>query len=98
MPNCFQLIDKTTNEPAVLNRIDEKIAALVGLPCDPRNWCLGWYDLIGFEIAMGKDLHSDELTKFIEDRYLPDDVRKVEMTKILTYLRENYTSSAWSER
>ncbi len=74
MPNCFQLIDKSSNEAVSLNLVDERICKEVlnvevhpkryGGGCDKGSF--NWFDTVGFSIAMGKDLHSKEL----KDHYL----------------------------
>ena len=53
MPNCFQILDKVSGEPVVLQHVDERLCQHFGVPVDPDSWYLGWYDAIGFELAIG---------------------------------------------
>lgn len=99
MPNCFQLIDKKTNKPEVLQKIDELLCANFDVPVHPERWLARWYDSIGFYIATGKALGSQELRKVTEDfaRNYQSNL-KPNVVDILDYLEENYTSNAWASR
>lgn len=99
MPNCFRLIDKVTGEPETLNKVDEKICEAIGVPVHEREWCFGWYNYIGFLLALGK--HWDEIEKGLNEsaKELNANIGWTEaMLKILAFLRENYESDAWYER
>jgi len=63
MPNCFQLIDKSTNEPAIFKDIDNRICYLLDIPVDKdNNYISAWYNVIGWSIAVnGLKLGSHEL-------------------------------------
>jgi hypothetical protein len=103
MPNCFQLICKKTNEPARLQSVDDEIWRFFNEEPDPNQWCLGWYNVIGFGIAMGKLKLSDKENgeKYITDWFSDDlstsddKLRCQRMLQVLTYLRENYESDAF---
>lgn len=96
MPNCFHLVRKGTTEAALLIKIDEEICELLGVPVHPKFWCLEWFDIIGFGIATGKSLGSQELRNFVASFIMTDEGPE-RLLKILTYLEENYTSNAWVE-
>lgn len=89
MPNNFQLIPKGKDEPASLSKVDEELCELLDEEVDPKYYVRGWFDIIGFRIAMGKELGSDELRESVEDLDSED------MMKCLNYLEEHYTSKAW---
>ncbi len=54
MPACFQLIPKGASEPAKLALVDDAICAHFGVEPDPIKYYHGWYDAIGFRLAIGK--------------------------------------------
>lgn len=60
MSNCFQLLDKQSNEPVSLSMVDEQICTQVYKTQPHPKWYGGdvfnWFDSIGFQIAMGKSL------------------------------------------
>ena len=94
MPNCFQLFRKGSNEPASLQKVDEEICAHLQIPCDPKLWAHGWYNIIGFSIAMGCHLGSQEL----RDKVARVTDNDPDVVKILTFLECCYSSDAWVER
>ena len=91
MPNFFQLFKKGETEPSVLTEIDRDLCGLLGVDEDPEWWVHGWYDSIGFRIATGQPLGSEDLRKSIHDTGIDN------LDRILRYLEENYTSTAWSK-
>jgi len=90
MPNCFRLTKKGETAASPLNQIDDEMCAHFGVVPDVKMYYHGWYDFIGFLIAVGKPLGSAELRKSCEDL-------SPEMVAILDYLEANYTSDAWAE-
>lgn len=78
MPNCFQLTPKGATEPATLAAVDEGICALFGVPVHPVKYIFGWYDSIGFALAMGWtweriiDHIKAEMVKHPDEDYSPD--------------------------
>jgi hypothetical protein len=90
MPNCFQLISKETGQPTAFNKIDDDICASLGIVPDAVKYYRGWYDFIGFMIAIGKPLGSKELRKEVED------VDK-DLLPVLDFLEQHYTSDAWAQ-
>lgn len=95
MPVCFQLFKKGSSEAEVLTKVDEAICEHLGVPCDPVQWRFGWYDLLGFKMAMGASLGSEELREFARD--CDEGQETPWMTKILAFLEENYTNTSWRE-
>jgi hypothetical protein len=90
MPNCFQLTKKGESEPTSLVKVDEEICAHLGREVHPKWWCCGWYDIIGFSLAMGDDFAK--IRGWLEANNFSED-----MIKILDYLEANYTASSWYE-
>lgn len=98
MPNFFQLSKKTSAEfiPVAFQDIDVELCELLKIPVDKVKYCYGWYDAIGFRIATGKTM-GEIKAEFIE--YANEDKGEGYyeiMLKIIAYLDENYTSSAWA--
>ncbi len=85
MPNCFSLTRKGESEPMKLQDVDTLIAAHVGEVCDPVRWCRGWYDTIGFGLAMGETFSSLRAEYFNHPDLLP----------VIDFLAENFTTAAW---
>ena len=86
MPVCFQLIDKTTMKPEKLAVVDNKLCAFLGVVPDPVNYYKGWYDGIGFGLALGKSW--DELRQTFPSAL---------GVKIINWLEENYDVNAFRE-
>lgn len=97
MAACFQLIKKGTEEPALLNSIDEELCAHFNVPVHPNDWYKNWYNTIGFRLALGKtfDEIKPELQKLAEE--YPDS-ECPQLVLIVDYLQEHYESTNWSER
>src|SRR4051812_30972376 len=101
MPQCFQLFNKVNSQEAVsLNRIDEEVCNLLGSQVHDRYYggtgenSFNWFDTIGFQIACGKPLGSEELKEY----YTSSSLWKKELPvilRILEYLESNYTSNAF---
>ena len=94
----FQLLSKKTNEPVSLNQVDTEICNLLDIPVHPKRYggdLYNWYNLIGFQIAVGKPLGSKELRDYVTDRWLGDTWVKTGHI-VLNYLENTYTSEAWA--
>lgn len=52
----FQLTSKETGKVARLNNVDEQICEFLDVPVHPERWCAGWFDSLGFCIAMENDI------------------------------------------
>jgi len=89
MPNCFTLTRKSDPAagPVKLTLIDEELCAHLGVEVHPSNWCFGWYDIVGFALAMGKSFA--EIREFCEDYE--------DLHPIIDYLDANFTTNAWAE-
>lgn len=90
MPNCFSLTRKGETDATPLTQVDEELCKHLNAPCDPKFWVDGWYNMIGFRLAIGVPLDDEKMTKACEDGggHLP---------AILEYLRTNFTSDCWYE-
>jgi len=104
MPNCFQLFRKTEPTKAVVFQdIDRELCAYFNEPCHDVQWFHGWYNYIGFALAMGNDwtkLEAD-ITDIIREREATNDKDGVaywqRMQDIRLYLAERFNSDAWYE-
>lgn len=92
MPNCFQLISKSTGLATKFVEIDRDICQHLNVPCDPVHWYMGWYDTIGWLIAVtGLSLGTPEIRARVTN--MPQESET--LLKVLDYLEEHYTSDAW---
>jgi hypothetical protein len=92
MPNCFHLTPKGGTEPEKLSVVDDKMRAFFSAPADPDKYYLGWFDWLGFGLAVGRsfdDMRKDSAGACEE--YSPH-------LALLSWVEEHYTPSAWSER
>ena len=90
MPACFQLFRKTDPLTAVpLAKIDEEICAAVGDPVDPVKYCRMWFDIIGFQLAIGKSFAEvrEHLVKYNWPTLLP----------VLDYIEANFDANSWTQ-
>jgi hypothetical protein len=112
MPNCFQLSKKSspTFEPIKLSVLDDEICAYMGVEPDEIKYYCGWYDYIGFRLAMGNnfDQIKASLNEWLEDvrsgksGYTGQEQEDMQghiakLMAINTYLQANYVSNAWAE-
>lgn len=101
MPNCIQLTKHGEQKATPFVVIDQEICTHFNVPCHPKQWHHGWYDFIGFMLAIGKDwawLHAE-----CKDPY-PGKQMDAETTAywqhmddIVTFLEQRYTTAAWYE-
>lgn len=89
MPNCFTLRKKEVEELSRFNDIDDEMRLHFGAEPDETNYYRGWYDSIGFAIAMGRKLGSQELRDVFKG--IP------ELLEVIDWLEEHYTSDAWAQ-
>ena len=87
MPNCFQLISKSTGKATRFTDIDRELCDHLKQPCDDHWYLYGWYNWIGFSLVCGKSF--TEIANILAD--------DPELLKINTYLAEHYTAEAWVE-
>src|SRR5689334_4899735 len=85
MPNCFSLTKIGETEPMKLTQIDELICGHLGVKVHPTQWVYGWYDIIGFGLAMGKTFDD-----FIDNPDWSDRIQE-----IAKFLKDNFKSDAW---
>lgn len=90
MPNCYQLIRKSTGQAAKLNEIDEELCKMLGVPVHPTMWVNAWHNTIGFGLACGRSF--DQLRE--EERQRKDEWVEVSL-KIIDYLDANFTPNVW---
>jgi len=88
MAVCFQLLDKTTQEPTPLAQIDDRICEHLGVESHPKMYHAGWYDTIGFCLACGDSFDKIRTTFEHDDEY----------QKIINFLDEHYTPKSWCGR
>lgn len=94
MPNCFQLYRKSKPEagPVPLNMIDAELCGFLNEPVHPQWYCFGWFDWIGFLLAMGKDWSYIRST--VED-WRPRDVPRA--IEVIDWFESNFTSDCFVE-
>ena len=96
MSNCFSLTRKGESKPASLQAIDDEMRIEFGEEPDPERWLWGWYDVVGFGLAMGRDWMQLR-EQFAEDPV--EDEESVEfcrsMLKVIDWLEANYIPNAW---
>jgi len=94
MPNCFSLSRKAEpTKPVRFVEIDAEICKHLDVPCDDVKYYLGWYDFVGWRLAIGKSLGEVK----VEVEANVDNPLTPEMLKLVQYLIDNYTSDAWAE-
>ena len=97
MPACFQLIDKETKSPTVLQKIDDEMREHFGVAPDPTNWLSGWYDSIGLRMACGKSY--GQVREEFQGYQKVDDLgeRKFyqDLLDVLDYLEERYETNSF---
>lgn len=105
MPNCFQLTRRTALEAGAvtLQQVDKELCEHFQAPCDEKEWYCGWYNYIGFLIAMGKDWDwlTDDINKMIaeakEHNDKPAEDYWSHMQEVRKWLQETFTYEAWVE-
>ncbi len=92
MPNCFTLTRKSDPDagPVTFAQIDEELCKHLGVECHPKQYYLGWYDGIGYALAIGKNW--DQIRETLRE-YNYDE----EAFKIVDFLEENFVANAWAE-
>ena len=95
MPNCFALKRKSEPEKGnvSLTKIDEEICNLLHREVHDKIWCCNWYNIIGFDLAMGKTFA--QIRQGLIDKPYPE--CNEEYKKIVDYLDENFVVDSWVE-
>ena len=103
MPQCYQLSRKTSKdfEAVALNTIDEEICAKFNEPVHPTQWCHGWHNYIGFELATD---HTFEQVIAGCDTVIAENAGHAasvaywqRMKEIAEFLNANFVSNAFYE-
>ena len=99
MANCFTLTPKGESKPASLQAIDDLMRIEFGEEPDADRWLWGWYDTIGFGLALGRDWTQ------LREQYAEDPAESErtntfhrQMLTVIDWLDEHYTPDAWAER
>ena len=97
MANCFTLTRKGESKPASLQAIDDEMRVEFGEEPDAERWLWGWYDTIGFALALGRDW--DQIRgKYTQDHYASDGGEFAQNTvRVIDWLEANFTANAWVE-
>ena len=98
MSNCFSLTRKGESEPARMQEIDDLMRIEFGEEPDADRWLWGWYDTIGYGLALGRDW-AQLREKFAED---PDESERINTSRrrrlaVIDWLEANYIPNAWAE-
>jgi hypothetical protein len=97
----FQLTRLGDSAPSTFQQIDNAICQNLNLPWDTDRYALGWYDYIGFLLALGKTFQqiTDMLQEDIARQTRPERADEYRtMLRINHFLLENYTADAWAGR
>ena len=98
MPACFTLTRKGESTPSSLQHIDDEMRVEFGEEPDEIRWLWGWYDAVGFGLAMGRTWEQLR-EQFAED---PAESERTNMFRrrmlaVIDWLDEHYTPNAWAE-
>jgi hypothetical protein len=103
MPNYFSLARKSQpDQPVKFGDIDAELCTHFDVPCDPVHWYLGWYDYVGFALAVGRDWEyiQDQCKALANEAAGKDDTEGMaywsQMLKVVEYLERHYVSDAWA--
>ncbi len=90
MPNCFQLIQKSSGKPEKFAEIDDKLCEFLGVQPSPTKYYRGWYDSLGMLAASGRTW--SQILEIYAEEIENDDP---ELGRIIQWFDENYTTNAW---
>lgn len=101
MPNCFQLIDKSSGKALKFNELDKVFCELLDQPVDPKYYVASWYDTLGLSFALGNSF--EETREKIKKNIREDDSEArtawfEAIFTILDWMEEHCTVSAWYSR
>ncbi len=96
MPNCFHLVRKGEKEPTTLTQVDREVCEYMEVPEDKVHYCYDWFNVIGFLIASGKSLGSQDLRIAVREWTEVEELRE-KLEKILDFLEQHFVSDAWVE-
>lgn len=97
MPNCFALKKKGADKASKLVDVDQEIADMLGVECDPKMWTRSWYDIIGYGYALGRSFKEtgEQMDKYL--MHEPDSELYADLKKINEYLEKEYDLDSWYE-
>lgn len=102
MPNYFSLTRKSDsdNGPVPLSKIDSEICQHFNEEVHPELYYLGWYDVIGFSLAMGDSFETIKayISKRANETSGDNHQRWNRLREVAEYLEENFQPSAWATR
>ena len=98
MPACFTLTRKGESTPSSLQHIDDEMRQAFCEKPDEIRWLWGWYDTIGYGLALGRDW-AQLREQFAED---PAESKRTNMFRrrmlaVIYWLETHYVSNAWTE-
>ena len=98
MPNYFTLTRKGESKPASLQAIDDEMRIEFGEEPDEDHWLWGWYDTIGYGLALGRDW-TQLREQFAED---PAESERTNLSRrrklaVIAWLETYYVFNAWAE-
>jgi hypothetical protein len=84
--------------PVKFSQIDEEMCRHFEQPVDEKRYLGGWYDSIGFRLALGKSFEQirAEFRGYVDEEKETSNFY-VTMLKMLDWLDENYTPDSWRE-
>lgn len=93
----FKLIKKGEDKPMTLDKVDEELCKVLGVPVHPKHYVCNWFDTIGWYIASNPNMDSissDSLYNFIKEKIKVHDNFREKMV-ILNHLHINFESENW---
>lgn len=87
MPVCFRLYAPNSSEPANLAEVDNKICELFNETPHETNWFRGWFNVIGFRLALG-DRKEELMEDFKEHEFYG---------KIVEWIFDNFRVESFRE-
>ncbi len=105
----FNLTRKSAPDagPVNLHDLDVEICALIGEPVHPTRYCIGWFDSIGYWLAVGKtwdeirELHAEGRACTRGTDMIDPEAAAAhhavydELEKVRAWLEENFISEHW---
>ncbi len=95
MANCFTLTRKGESKPASLQDIDDEMRQAFGEEPDEVRWLWGWYDAVGFGLALGRTW-AQEREQYAEDPAEDERTNRFRrrMLAVIDWLDEHYIPNA----
>jgi hypothetical protein len=89
MPNCFRLL--RDGAAVRLAQVDDEMRRAFGASPDPAHYFEEWYNIIGYELAMGRSF--DQIRSYLESAWADFP----ELVRIADWLEANFTIDFWYE-